>query len=257
MTLPVFKSNHALDGYGIGQRFILEGSEAHHAFSVRRLKPGQWLDVVDGDGNRIRTQILSGDSRQLVLAIESCDHDPKPSVSLTLVQALAKSDRDMQAVEMCTELGVDEIVAWQADRSIARFRADRQEKQRDKWRNTIAAAAKQSRRSRWPVLWDPVETSGLVRLISDTPHTSWFVLHEQASDAFYDVLHQSFVGDDRVSTERIAIVVGPEGGISDTEVAMMCDAGARTVRLGDEVLRSSTAGAAALVILNIFTKRWR
>lgn len=243
-------------GHQPGQQFVLSGPEARHAVTVRRLGPGQWLDVVDGEGVRVRAQVVSADTQRLVLAVQEVHRTEAPSVRLMLVQALAKADRDLQAVESCTELGVDDVVAWQADRSVARFREGRKQKQLDKWRNTITAAAKQSRRSRWPVLWDPVDTAGLTNLMASSPQTFWVVLHEKAEQTLIGLFqqHQDVSVGSEVS--RVALVVGPEGGISDAEIDQLTARGARTALLGPDVLRSSTAGPAGMVLVNMFTGRW-
>lgn len=256
MSLPVFKAESSVSHLRTGEQYVLTGPEARHAATVQRLGPGEMLDVVDGDGHRLTCAVVSAQKDQVVLTVESLETTEHRAPEITLVQALAKGDRDLQAVESCTELGVDHVIAWQADRSVARFRAERKDKQLEKWRNTITTAAKQSRRSLWPVLGAPVDTRALVRLVQDSPQTQWLILHEQAQRTLTSVLHGSDQEGGISPGGQVGIVVGPEGGISEAELDQLTAAGARPVLLGPEVLRSSTAGAAAVVLINAFTGRW-
>ncbi|KAA9395034.1 16S rRNA (uracil(1498)-N(3))-methyltransferase [Kocuria coralli] len=254
MSLPVFRSDGPLGGVAAGDTVTLTGPEARHATTVRRLRSGEALDLVDGQGHRV-TGLLRETGKDF-LALEATDvsRTPERAPRLALVQALAKGDRDLQAVEACTELGVDAVTPWQAERSVARFRPDRAEKQLEKWRNTVVAAAKQSRRSLWPVLRDPVDSASLAALIGEETGTLWLVLHESASASLPAVLDE--LGETALGASSIAVIVGPEGGISDREAEMFRAAGARVVGLGPEVLRSSTAGAAAAAVLSVATGRW-
>ncbi|ROZ64757.1 16S rRNA (uracil(1498)-N(3))-methyltransferase [Kocuria soli] len=278
MSLPVFRAEDPIDELREGDTYTLTGPEARHAVTVRRLSVDEALDVVDGQGTRVTGTVTatnkepgrdtaggpgapSGGSsggdwvRLTVTAVEA---QPARRPSLVLVQALAKGDRDLQAVETCTELGVDAVIPWQADRSVARFRPDRMHKQLDKWRSTVVAAAKQSRRSRWPIVQDPVNSAALEARIRDEGQTRWWILHEAAEQTLAQALAENaaVVDPHRTDPHVFAVVVGPEGGISEVELGRFVRAGAQPVLLGPEVLRSSTAGAAAVVMLNQATGRW-
>jgi 16S rRNA (uracil1498-N3)-methyltransferase len=172
--------------------------------------------------------------------LETVDDEPEPDPRLVLVQALAKGGRDEQAVETATELGVDEVVPWQAARGVVVWRGrEREEKGRRRWESVCVAATKQSRRSRVPVVAEPVGTVELAARLSTAAVA--LVLHETATE--------SLAGVDLPDHGDVVVVVGPEGGISDTELAALVAAGGRPVRLGPEVLRSSTAGPVALAVL--------
>lgn len=256
MSLPVFKAESSVAQVAMGTQYVLEGAEARHAVTVRRLGPGDLLDVVDGVGHRLTCTVVTAAKDHVVLTVDASQTTPQRRPQVTLVQALAKGDRDLQAVETCTELGVEQVIAWQADRSVARFRPERLDKQLEKWRNTMSAASKQSRRSLWPVLGDPVDTRGLVHLLEGSPETQWWILHEQAQTTLISALRTDVHGPALGDPQSVGIVVGPEGGISDSELDQLTAAGAQPVLLGHEVLRTSTAGAAALVLINAFTGRW-
>ncbi len=164
--------------------------------------------------------------------------EPAPSPRVTLVQALAKGDRGELAVELATEVGVDAIVPWAAERCIVKWDADRGPKALARWRSTAHEAAKQSRRAWFPEVTDPVRTPDVAGLPGQL-----LVLHEDATEALSSV---ELTGD-------VVLVVGPEGGIGADELAVL---GGTPVRLGSSVLRTSTAGAAAIAVVSARTRRW-
>ena len=171
---------------------------------------------------------------------------PAQTPEFVLVQALPKGDRGPLAVELATELGVDRIVPpGRAARCVTRWRDDRVAKGVAKWRAAARAASKQSRRPRVPEITDPMTTREVCGLLADTDLA--VVLHERAT--------RPLAGLDIPRQGTVAVVIGPEGGLTDGEVVAFRAAGAQAVRLGAEVLRTSTAGAAALAALSMRT-RW-
>jgi 16S rRNA (uracil1498-N3)-methyltransferase len=178
--------------------------------------------------------------------------EPDPGVRLVLVQALAKGDRDELAIEAATEVGVDGVLPWQAERSVVVWRGDRAAKSRARWVGTVRAAAKQSRRARLPEVGTAVDTTGLASRVRETVAAGGaaLVLHEDASTP----LAAAGLGDAEPRT--VLVIVGPEGGISDRELGLLTDAGAEAVRLGPHVLRTSTAGPVALALLAERLGRW-
>ncbi len=247
MTLPLhLLPSEALSGRGVGDAVLLDGPEGRHAATVRRTRVGEHLLLTDGAGLRVEAAVVAVASASLDLVVVSVAHDPAPSPRLVLVQALAKGDRDEQAIEAATELGVDEVVPWQAGRSVVQWRGERGEKARRKWDAVLVAATKQSRRSRRPVLAPAATTADLVARVRAA--AAAYVLHEDATVPLATVVLPD-AGD-------VVVVVGPEGGVAPEEVALLEAAGAVTVRLGSTVLRSSSAGPAALAVLSAMS-RWR
>jgi 16S rRNA (uracil1498-N3)-methyltransferase len=247
MTLPLhLLPSEALSGRGVGDAVLLDGPEGRHAATVRRTRVGEHLLLTDGAGLRVEAEVVAVASASLDLVVVSVAHDPAPSPRLVLVQALAKNDRDDQAVEAATECGVDEVVPWQAGRSVVQWRGERGEKARRKWDAVLVAATKQSRRSRRPVLAPAATTADLVARVRAA--AAAYVLHEDATVPLATVVLPD-AGD-------VVVVVGPEGGVAPEEVALLEAAGAVTVRLGSTVLRSSSAGPAALAVLSAMS-RWR
>jgi len=230
---PVFFSASLADNV-----VVLEGAEGRHAASVRRIRVGEVVDLVDGVGTRCTGSVESVGRETLTVRLSERVLEPAPSPRITLVQALAKGDRGELAVELATEVGVDEIVPWQAARSVVKWDGDRGAKALAKWRSSAREAAKQSRRSWFPVVADPVSTTEIAALPGDL-----LVLHESADTPLGEV---PITGD-------VVLVVGPEGGISDEELTVL---GGTPVRLGPTVLRTSTAGAAAAAVISARTGRW-
>ena len=245
MTRPVFVVE--LDPSAtVGSTVRLEGPEGRHAAVVRRIAPGEWIDLVDGRGRRAVALVETVDGAGLRALVEHVETEPEPSPRLVLVQALAKGDRDDQAVEAATELGVDTIVPWQAARSIVQWRGARGEKAHRKWVDQVYAAAKQARRARFPDVETLVDTAALARRVAASEAV--FVLHEEADTPL--------AGADLPLTGEVVVVVGPEGGITREELEALADVGGVAVRLGPTVLRSSSAGPAALAVLSA-AGRWR
>jgi 16S rRNA (uracil1498-N3)-methyltransferase len=213
---------------------LLDGPEGRHAALVRRLRVGEPIDLVDGRGARA-TGVVAATTRDTVTVdVSARSLEPAPAPRLTVVQALAKGDRGELAVELMTEVGVDVVVPWAAARCIARWT----EKSLQRWRSTAQEAAKQSRRAWFPEVREVASTTAVAGLPGQL-----LVLHETASAPLSAV---ELTGD-------VVLVVGPEGGIGADELAAL---GGRAVRLGDNVLRTSTAGAAAAAVVSSRTGRW-
>ncbi|MFL6151318.1 MAG: 16S rRNA (uracil(1498)-N(3))-methyltransferase [Ornithinibacter sp.] len=247
MTLPLhLLATEALAGRGAGDVVVLDGPEGRHAATVRRTRVGEHLLLTDGAGLRVEGEVVAVGVGTLDLRVVSVGSDPEPEPRFVLVQALAKNDRDDQAVEAATECGVDEVVPWQASRSVVQWRGERGEKARRKWDAVLVAATKQSRRTRRPALAPTATTADVAARVRAS--AAAFVLHEDAT--------VPLVGVTLPDAGDVLVVVGPEGGIAPDELTALEDAGAVVVRLGSTVLRSSSAGPAALAVLSA-RSRWR
>jgi 16S rRNA (uracil1498-N3)-methyltransferase len=246
VTAPLFLVDAgALDGVEAGATYVLDGPEGRHAATVRRIGVGERVDVADGGGALARCTVTAAEPARLVLRVDERDLAAEPAPRFVLVQALAKGDRDDLAVEAATELGVDEVVPWQAQRSVVVWRGERGEKARRKWQTTVRAAAKQARRARVPQVGALVHLDDLAARVQQA--TLAVVLHEDAD--------LPLAGVELPSAGEVVLVVGPEGGISPDELQRLTAAGGRLCRLGPHVLRSSTAGPAALAVLSA-AARW-
>lgn len=257
-SAPVFLAAPGLlDGYGPGADYALEGPEARHAGVVQRRRAGERIDVVDGAGVRIECVIAAVEPGRLALHVVGRRDEPAPPVRLVLVQALAKGDRDERAVEAATEVGVDEVVPWQADRSVVVWRGERAAKSRARWLATVREATKQSRRAWQPGVAAPVDTAALARRVAAEVEAGGvaIVLHGTGTERLADVTLPA-AGPVAGPAATVLVVVGPEGGIAAAELAALRDAGARVARLGPTVLRTSTAGPVALALLAERLGRW-
>ena len=224
---------------------LLTGDEGRHAGQVLRVRPGEGLNLSDGRGALLGCVVREVRSDGVVLRVESRTTVPVPRPRLTVVQALPKGERGELAVATMTELGVDAIVPWQASRWVTQWVGARAAKSLDKWRRTAREAAKQSRRPHVPKLAPLMSTAEVTALLAET---SALVLHESADEP----LATCALPD----VDEFVLVVGPEGGIAEDELAAFASVGARTVRLGSPVLRTSTAGVAALAALSVRLGRW-
>ncbi len=240
---------------------MVDGPEGRHAAVVQRRGPGEAIDLVDGRGVRLRGIICSVAGSSVTVRVAQVVREPAPAVEVVLVQALAKGDRDERAVESATELGADRIVPWQADRSVVQWRGDRGVKGRAKWAGVVRAATKQSRRAWEPAVDALVTTAALTDLIVEVVAAGGtaMVLHESAVIGLPEaelpsVPVAAVAGASLPMT--VLVVVGPEGGISQPEIDAFHAAGAIAVRLGPHILRTSTAGPAAIAVLSARLGRW-
>jgi 16S rRNA (uracil1498-N3)-methyltransferase len=242
-TLPVFLVERLPDG----EHAVLDGPEGRHAATVRRLRTGEALMLSDGNGGLARCAVRAVDRDSVALSVDRRWTEPAPQPRVVLAQALVKGDRGELAVELATEAGVDEILPWRAERCVARWEdGPRGDKALARWRNTAREAAKQARRAWCPPVGAPLATPALAERVRQADLA--LVLHESADQGLATVALPTS-GD-------LLLVVGPEGGISDTELATLTAAGALPVRLGPTVLRASTAAAVALGALGPLTRRW-
>jgi 16S rRNA (uracil1498-N3)-methyltransferase len=229
-----------------GDSFTLTGPEGHHAATVQRLRIGEALILADGRGTSAAAEVTAVGRGSVEVILGKRTYASPADPRLVVVQGIAKGDRGELAVQAMTEIGVDEIVPWAASRSVAQWRGDRGVKARDKWVSTAREAAKQARRAWLPsVAGDPdCSTKQVAARLTGAS----FVLHEDATDRLTTAALPA--------SGEIVLVVGPEGGITGAELETFVEAGARAVRLGTEVLRTSTAGVAALSVLSARLNRW-
>ncbi|MCZ9291778.1 16S rRNA (uracil(1498)-N(3))-methyltransferase [Corynebacterium lehmanniae] len=232
MSLPYFLTDDPAAG-------TLTGAEAKHAH-VKRIQPGEHIMLIDGQGSTALTRVTSVGAGRVDGVVEKQEFVPQPTPRVTVVQAVPKGERAELAVDLAVQAGADAIVPWISHRTIARWPANKQAKQVEKWRAQALASAKQARRAWVPEVRDPVTTNQLSALLHER-HA--LVLHEDATDSIRDV----DFGED------VWLIVGPEGGIGDDELEIL---GARPVKLGPEVLRTASAAFAGLCAIGALTSRW-
>ncbi len=220
-------------------RVVLDGPEGHHAAQVRRIRTGERVDLVDGVGTRARC-LVTGVERDLVdLRVQRRDVEPEGQPRLVVVQALAKGDRGERAVELLTEVGVDEVVPWSASRSVARWEGARGARALERWRSTARESSKQARRARFTVVAPAAGTAEVADRLRGSALA--VVLTGTAPQRLSD-LPVPVDGE-------VVLVVGPEGDLTDQELAVFEAAGALAAGLGPTVLRTSTAGVVAAAVV--------
>lgn len=241
-----FVADGAADA-SIGSLFVLTGAEAHHAAVVRRVRSGEPVTIGDGCGVWLDGVCEDVTPKEVAVRVTARRVEPQPTPRLVLVQALAKGDRDELAVQAATELGVDQIVPWQAGRSVSRWSGPKVDKGVARWEAITREAAKQAHRAWIPEVSAPVTTK---QLAARAAEASVLVLEPTADATLTAQLLKP------VDERDIVLVVGPEGGIAPEELDALVAAGAVLVRLGTTVLRTSTAGPAALAVASAALGRW-
>lgn len=228
-----------------GDEVSLTGDEAHHASRVGRLTVGETTLLSDGRGHRAQVTVTAVSSGVVALRVESASYEPLPTPQVWLAQALAKGDRDEAAIQAATELGIDGVIPFAASRSISKWQGDKADKGVVRWQKIVTEASKQATRSWIPRVVPMVDTAGLCAWAGDY---NLIVLDPEATASLSDYSPR---GD-----KPLVLVVGPEGGLSAQEIGALVAAGATARRLGPTVLRTSTAGPAALALLNVALRRW-
>ncbi len=234
----------------VGDLAVVDGDEGFHAANVRRIRAGEELDLGDGAGAMAHCVIEEvGKARLTARVLERWTVAPA-TPTVTVVQALPKSDRSELAIELATEAGADAFVAWQAARCVARWDSSRSDKGLRRWRAAARSAARQSRRPHIPSVTGVVTTDALLIHVREavSEGSTVLTLHESATEPLTKL--------SLAQADSLMLVIGPEGGIADDEIAALSAAGAKAVRLGPTVLRTSTAAAVALGALGALTRRW-
>lgn len=231
------------DQISTGQRQVLEKDEAHHAIKVLRLNMEEIIRVSDGVRNWVSGPIIEISKKELVISITDRGEIQAARPELVLVQAITKSDRNKEMLELAVEAGVDRIIPWQSDRSISKWQSDSEQK----WQVGIRASCKQSRQLKLPKLMQLMNTTQVIKTISSGGFG--IVFHEGATTKFSEISISN-------SSTAIYLVIGPEGGISEQELLLFQTGGSNVVRLGDTVLRSAHAGFAAISAVQTKLGRW-
>jgi 16S rRNA (uracil1498-N3)-methyltransferase len=228
----------------IGDVAVIGGGEARHAVTVSRLAVGEVVRVGNGLGMIASGTVTAVAPAEFRFEVETIETIERPSPAIWLAQALAKGDRDELAIQAATELGVDGIIPWTAARSISRWEGAKVAKGQERWSAVVREATKQSARAWLPEVAPLVSTKQLAELA------------ETARMIVLDPLADSSLTETELDHREIVLVVGPEGGISPAEFDLLHSAGATNARLGGSILRTSTAGPAAIAVLSAKLGRW-
>ena len=218
-----------------GAIYEFDGDDAHHAVRVLRMTAGEVFMLSDGEGAWSEVKVFAVKKKSLEVQVLSTGFQEPLRTTITVVQAIPKSDRAKEAIELLTEA----IIPWTSSRSIG--------KGTDKFAITAREASKQSRRLRIPHVVDAASTDQICALIKQSSCT--IVFHESAPSALSELKLPLGASD-------LVVIIGPEGGITDEELARFTDAGAMLSRMGRPVLRSAHAGIAAVSALCAKLQVW-
>ena len=243
MASLYFDESLTPEAFVVGGVITITGEDARHTTQVARVRVGERIKIGDGRGRTAAGTVVDAAPGRVAIDVAEVEVIAPTVPAIRLVQALAKGDRDEMAVQAATELGVSEVIPWAAARSVSRWEGAKAQRGRARWATIAREASKQSIRATVPLVSEIVTTAQLSK-----------------ADALVLVLDPAATellsATDLDGVETITLVVGPEGGIDSREFEMLEAGGARRVKLGPEVLRTSTAGPAAIAALSIRLGRW-
>ncbi len=225
----------------VGQVYQFEGDDALHAIRVLRIGTGEIFNLSDGAGSWSRVQVLSVGKKSAEVKVLESGFQEELAVSFTVIQAIPKGDRIKETIELCTEGGADQIVMWKAARSIGKS-----DDKIEKLQITAREASKQSRRFRIPKVFGVATTNYVIDEIAKSDLV--IVFHESATMKVSELV--------KPIAQKVAIIIGPEGGLTDEEVDLFAASGAKVALMGRPVLRSAHAGLAALSAVNTALSVW-
>jgi len=225
----------------IGQKYEFANEDANHAIRVLRIQGGDYFNLSDGKGKWSHVEVLEVHKKHMTVAVIESGFQEPLETSFTVIQAIPKGDRVKEAIELCTEGGADRIVMWKAARSIGKS-----DDKIEKLQNTAREASKQSRRFRIPAVVGVATTANIIDEIAKVDLA--IVFHESAPMKLSQVITPG--------AKKIAIIIGPEGGLTDDEIESFAAAGAKVALMGRPVLRSAHAGLAALSAVNTALSVW-
>lgn len=230
-----------------GETLSLSGSEGRHAVTVRRILVGEYIALADGSGRKVRGQVLATGKDTLSMRVVEIIPTLTKALRITLVQALAKADRDELAIQAATELGIEGVIPWQADRSVSIWKDEKKAKGQIRWQQIVSEAAKQSLRPLIPMVHGVLNSKELTEKLAT--FDSVLILEPTSEKPIAEAALSP--------GQSIAVVIGPEGGISEQELVNFANQGYELVRTGSGILRTSTAAIATIAYLNAQLGGWQ
>lgn len=216
--------------------YVLDPLDSHHAVNVLRLRAGNVVVVFDGIGNYADAAIVLADKKGVRVSVGEILTEPRLPLELTIATAVPKGKRWQVLVEKCTELGVDRLVPLLTDRSVVRAEGDP-----EKWRRWVIEAAKQCRRAFLPEVTHPLR---LDEVLAQIRTGGGCLLHCDPLGDGPAVIREWLVG-----AKKALVLIGPEGGFSEAELAACQAAGSRAIKLSNFILRVETAAPAACLLI--------
>ncbi len=223
-----------------GAEVAVRGAPAAHMRRVLRLEAGDAVTLFNGDGMDYPARITA--ARRDAMEVEVGSPVPARAESpldVTLVQGIARAERMDLVIQKATELGVSAIRPVATERSVVKLDAEARARKSGHWRGIAVAACEQCGRARIPELAEPMAFMSWLALAPPAGARRLLL----APDAELSLVQAA------TGAERVELLVGPEGGLTEAERHAALDAGFRAARLGPRILRSETAALAALAIL--------
>ena len=226
----------------VGSTYEFGGEDAGHAIRVLRTQIGDGLALSSGQGAWSIVEVIAIAKKSMTVRVVSTGFEEALPVEFTVAQALTKGDRIKESIELNTAGGADVILLWAATRSIGKATPDLMQK----LATTAREASKQTRRNRIPFVMGVLDAK---KIAAEIPNYDLAILfHEGASQKLTDVV--------KPGGKKVLLIVGPEGGITDEELALFKSAGAQVALMGRPIFRSAHAGMAALSGVNAALKIW-
>ena len=225
----------------VGSHYEFNNDDALHAIRVLRMKNGDLFNLSDGKGSWSHVEAMEVHKKHMTVEVLKSGHQEPLDTHFTVIQAIPKGDRIKETIELCTEGGADRIVMWKAARSIGKS-----DDKIEKLHITSREASKQSRRFRIPEVIGVAATNAVVDQIAQADLA--IVFHESATMKLSQVVAPG--------CKKVAIIIGPEGGLTDDEIDTFAAAGAKVALMGRPILRSAHAGLAALSAVNTALSVW-
>jgi 16S rRNA (uracil1498-N3)-methyltransferase len=246
--LPLFISDTLIDG----KIATIADLEARHASDAVRVKTGDIIEVTNGRGAVARLRVIEISKREVRGEILDYREVAPPEIQLTVVQALTKSDRARENIELLTQAGADRLIPWAATHCVSKWQSP--DSGVEKWQSWAREATKQSRRYFIPEI-SPLHRTD--QLLKEFPKFDLILLgHEEGGVSISDVKRDRFAQMSTGGLRSVALVIGPEGGITDREVETLIEGGAMRVTFGSTIFRSAHAGIAALAALQTSLEIW-
>lgn len=218
------------------------GDEAHHAIKVLRLKSGDSIQLSDGSGNWVQGEIAETSRKSFTVSIKTRKQIPVAKIEISTAQALVKSDRTKELLELLTQSNVTQIFPWMAEHSIGKWQTNALEK----WNIAVKEAAKQCHIYKLPKINEAISTAELIKSFSSFDQV--IVLDQFAPQRLSEVFNKS--------NRKILIVIGPEGGVSEKEIDLFNSAKAISAKLSDSTFRSAHVAIAAVSALQALAGNW-
>ena len=223
-----------------GENAYIEGSDVNHIANVLRMKPGEELLIsVRGDWDYLCKIVDIETDRVNLKVLESMEQRELP-VNITLLQGIPKSDKLEMIIQKAVELGVSEIIPVKTKRFVVKIDEKKVDTKVNRWNAIAESAAKQSKRSIIPKVYEPMSIDNALEIVKDFGVK--LIPYENADgiDKTRRIL------DNMDKTKNIAVFIGPEGGFEESEVERIKNSGFEVITLGKRILRTETAGLALL-----------